>query len=347
MFDFAADGRCPPSRRVRRTSVLVLMRLKVTCSGFASWPSEASASRPVPGPFRQLHLAPELDRERRVVLGNIVAPELEDVAPGAEEPVRAAKRPAAGCQLVDQQVETAGGVQGSVRGTNLPGDRLEPSPRAATPFDESELDSPAVKDLVLCGQFLDCFAVAFGESTQQDHQRREVSQVQKQVLGQLDPSRQVVVTTVVAQARNPSTGSHVGQQGALFIAGAVVVPAYEFFAARDPAADSGNVGSGRGQQPLELAVGVAGLAEAAGSWLTPDQRVPGFGRQERDDRVHVEQELDVLHVLERGFLARLGRAEPYEPFDMGGGEPAGIGGRGGKSGQEPHPATQAPPRARR
>ncbi|MDT0616568.1 hypothetical protein [Streptomyces lancefieldiae] len=167
------------------------------------------------------------------------------------------------------------------------------------------------------------------------------------MLGQLDPSRQVVMTTVVAQARNPPAGSHVGQKGGLFITDAVTVPAYEFFADRDPVADLGNVGPGRGQQPLELAVGVASLAEAAGSWLSPDQRVPGFGCQERDDRVHVEQELDVLHVLERCFLARLGRAEPYEPFDVGRGEPAGIGGWGGKSSQEPHPAAQAPPGSRR
>src|SRR5690349_18604642 len=33
VLDFAADGRCPPIRFVRRTSMLVLIRLKLTCSG--------------------------------------------------------------------------------------------------------------------------------------------------------------------------------------------------------------------------------------------------------------------------------------------------------------------------
>src|ERR1019366_1103025 len=108
LLDLAAEGRWPPIRFVRRTSMLVLIRLKLTCSGS---PRAGAAGDVLPDPAAGCGSASSG--------GGRVAGDTEPapvpIAPGTPQQRRAAPLAAAGGHLQHQQVEPARGVQLTAR----------------------------------------------------------------------------------------------------------------------------------------------------------------------------------------------------------------------------------------
>ena len=201
LSDLAAESRWPPIRFVRRTSMLVLIRLKLTRSGspggghrrrrsVSSGGRGPRADRQRAGPVRrpggrQDRCAAQRVLERRgVVVGDSGSGPVP-VAPDTPQQRRTAPLAAAGGQLQHQQAEPARGVQFTARCPDLPGHGLEPAPRAPPALDDDQLDRPVLQHAVPDRQLLDRLAVAIRERRGEHHQRRQITQRQEQLPRQL------------------------------------------------------------------------------------------------------------------------------------------------------------------